>query len=129
MEGKLNILALKREAPCIGVALIKNPRYVQKYNFIQGIPISIWLEWVFASTTPRAASECNSTGFPFCSKDDLCLLACLCHAKQKPYLKEAKIIEKSVVCLLKIKLLHFFHPFASHFPGSSTAPQAAACHE
>lgn len=95
----------------------------------KGIPISIWSEWVFASTTPRAASECNSAGFPFCSKDDLCLLAHLCHAKQKPYLKEAKIIEKSVVCVLKIKLLHFFHPFASHFPGSSTTPQAAACHE
>lgn len=95
----------------------------------KGIPISIWLEWVFASTTPRAASECNSTGFPFCSKDDLCLLPWLCHAKQKPYLKEAKIIEKSVVCVLKIKLLHFFHPFTSHFPGSSTTPQAAACHE
>lgn len=38
MEGKLTILALKTEAPCIGVALIKNPQYVQKYNFILLFP-------------------------------------------------------------------------------------------
>lgn len=39
MEGKLNISALKREAPCIGVALIKNPYYVHKYNFILLFPV------------------------------------------------------------------------------------------
>lgn len=38
MEGKLTILALKTEAPYIGVALIKNPQYVQKYNFILLFP-------------------------------------------------------------------------------------------
>jgi len=93
----------------------------------EGIPVPVQKEQVFASTTPGAASECGSTGFPFCSKDHLCLLAHLCHAKQKPYLKEAKRIKKSVVCVSRIELLHFFHPFASHFPGNSTAPQAAAC--
>lgn len=30
----MNISALKREAPCIGVTLIKNPHYVHMYNFI-----------------------------------------------------------------------------------------------
>lgn len=94
----------------------------------EGIPVPIWMKRVFASTTPRAASEHGSTRFLFCSKDDLCWLAHLCHAEHKPYLKEVKIIMKSVVCVSKIKLLHFFHPFASHFPGSSTNPQAATCH-
>lgn len=68
-------------------------------------------------------------GFPLLQQIwSLHLQAHLCHAEQQPYLKEAKIIKKSVVCISKIKLLHFFHPFASHFPGNSTAPQAAACH-
>lgn len=93
----------------------------------RGIPIPIWMQRVFASTTPRAVSEWGSMGFPFCGKDDLYLLAHLCHAEQKPYLKGGKIIQKSVVCVSKIKLLHFFHPFASHFPGNSTTPQAAVC--
>lgn len=41
MEGKLTILALKTEedrSSRIGVALIKNPHYVQKYNFILLFP-------------------------------------------------------------------------------------------
>lgn len=107
----------------------------------EGIPVPIWMKRVFASTTPRAASEHGSAGFLFCSKDDLCWLAHLCHAEHKPYLKEVKIIMKSVVCVSKIKLLHFFHPFASHFswqqhksPGSNVPrvtdarDPAAGCH-
>lgn len=78
---------------------------------------------------PQSCLWLRLHGFPLLQQRwSLRLLVRLCRAEQKPYLKEAIIIRKPVVCVSKIKLLHFFHPFASHFPGNSTTPQAAACH-